>query len=97
MALRTEIERGVLVDDVAVRRRVHPHGAREDHAAGVGAPRGLEHARRAQHSGRDAFCRLRDHVVDVGHRCEVEHRPAAFERIGESVLLEKVDLGPIGN
>ena len=73
VAIGLQVEPRVLVDLVAVRRGVHPDGARHDHAPGVGAPSGLEHPRDAERVERDALGRVGDDVVDVGHRGEVEH------------------------
>ena len=65
-------------------------------AAGIGPARRFEHPRRAERRDRDALGGLGDHLVHVGHRREVEHRTAALERVGERVLVEEVDLDPLG-
>jgi hypothetical protein len=44
---------------------------------------------------RDALGRVGDDVVDVGHRGEVEHRADTLQRVGDGVLVEHVDVGPL--
>ena len=63
---------------------------------GVGAARRFEHLRGPEGGDRDALGGLGDHLVHVGHGGEVEHRAATLERVGERVLVEQVDLGPVG-
>ena len=95
VAVGLEVEWCRLVDDVAVRRRVHPYRARDDDAAGVGTTARLEHARDAERVERDASRRVGDDVVHVGHGREVEDGLGVLQRVGHRVLVEHVDVGPL--
>ena len=43
----------------------------------------------------DALGRVGDDVVHVGHRREVEDRVRVLQRVGDGVLVEHVDVGPL--
>ena len=72
VTIGVRVEHGVLVDDFAGRRGVHPHGRREDDSSGLGAASSLEHSGGAERVDLDRERRVGDDVVDVGDRGEVE-------------------------
>ncbi len=55
----------------------------------------FEHPGHAQRVERDALGRVGDDVVHVGHRREVEHGLRVLHRVGDGVLVEHVDVGPL--
>ena len=57
--------------------------------------RAFEHARDAEGVERDAFGRIGDDVVHVGHGREVEDGVRPLQGVGDGVLIENVDVGPL--
>ncbi len=95
MAVRVGVEGRGLVDPLASRGSVDPHRAGQDDAAGAGLSRGFEDVHRSDDVDLGGASRLRDHVVDVGHRGQVEDGTAPVDRLGEGVEVEHVDGEPL--